>query len=193
MAETMSIRMPEWMKAQLVASAASRRQGKGWTLTQEILRRVYDALRQEREDRRDPPARALCHLLAETIRTVGHSVSPDWRSDPFAYRTVRLAFDRILDEWAPPGEIRPPARRSKAAHGMESVKHPGSVGFYLWGEDEMTPEKMAHMVSSIVLAELTRPPLTEIYPEWKPWTREGEDLEYTMADARRGLQIKKEE
>jgi hypothetical protein len=182
------------MKAQLAASAARRDRGRGWSVTQEILRRIYDAFRKEREDRRDRPARSLSYLLAETISAARHNISPDWRSDPFAYRTVRLAFDRVLDKLAPPGEIRPPARRSKAAHGMEPLALPGSGSFFLWDEEgEITPEKMAHMISDLVLAALARPPLTEVDPSWGPMNREQEDFEYGMSDARRGLQIGKGE
>jgi hypothetical protein len=79
---------------------------------------------------------------------------------------------------------------------MESVAHPGAGTFYLWLPDEdgeITPEKMAHMVSNIVLSALARPSRSHDDPSWKPMSREQEDLEYTMADARRGLQIRKGE
>src|SRR5262249_7827470 len=151
------------MKARLAASAAKRRQGKGWALTQEILKRVRDTFRREREDRRDPPAHGMCHVLAETIRAVGHNVSPEWRSDPFAYRTLRLAFDRILDKLAPPGEIRAPLR-SEGPDGLFPGTLPGSRNFFLLAEgegEEVTPEHVARMISDLVLMALAQPSLND--------------------------------
>src|SRR5262249_3048448 len=127
-------------------------------------------------------------------RAVGHNVSPEWRSDPFAYRALRLAFDRILDKLAPPGEISSP-RRSEGQGSLFPGTLPGSRNFFLLAEgegEEVTPERVARMISDLVLMALAQASLNDEDRSLISRSREQEDFEYGMADARRALEIRRE-
>jgi hypothetical protein len=195
LAETLSFRLPVRMKEQLAASAARRPRG-GWSLTQELLFRLAQTFGKERDARRDPAARALCYLLAEVITSVAFNVRPrDWRSDRFAFQTVRLAFNYLLDTLEPPGEIRAPDRTDEgnpfAALGRLWAV-PGDTRFEI--VQHQTPEDMARFISHVLLSRLAEETVepgegfaTRTIPQSE------RDLEFGMEDARRDLAIRKGE
>jgi hypothetical protein len=196
LSDTLSIRMPADMRAQLVASAG-RRPGGGWSLTQELLHRVQRTFDRERDARRDPAARALCYLLAEVITSVAFNVRPrDWRSDRFAFQTVRLAFNYLLDTLEPPGEIRAPDRTDKgnpfAALGQLWAV-PGDHRFEI--TQHQTPEDMARFISHVLLSRLAEETV-EPAGEWiatRTIPHSEQETEFGMGAARRHLAIRKGE
>jgi hypothetical protein len=183
------------MKAQLAASAATRSRGRSWSVNQEILHRIGATFARERDTRKDPAARALCYLLAEVITSVAFNVRPrDWRSDKFAFQTVRLAFNHLLDTLEPPGEVRAPDRTDKgnpfAALGQLWVV-PGDRQFEI--VQDQTPEDMARFISRVLLsrlAEETVEPTGEGFATRTVLQIE-QEMEFGMGDARRDLAIRK--
>jgi hypothetical protein len=188
LAATLSIRMPADMRAKLGASAARRRNGKGWVLTQEILYRLQHSFDRERDEQRDPASRALCYLLAQVIATVAANVRPrEWRSDPFAFRTMKLAFGQILDALEPKGEIRPPSRvedKGDPFAGIDIWAVSGTGQFMIGGS---TPEEMARFTRDVILMRLAEP--ASQVPGKGTWHQR--DFEFGITDARRDLEIKK--
>jgi hypothetical protein len=188
--------MPVDMKAQLIESAG-RRPGGGWSLTQELLFRLQRTFDKERDARRDPAARALCYLLAEVVTAVAFNVRPrDWRSDRFAFQTVRLAFNHLLDWMEPPGEIRPPDRTDKGNPFAELGQLwvvPGDTRFEI--VQHQKPEDMARFIGNVLLsrlAEATVEPAGEGVATRTIFQSE-RDMEFGMSDARRDLAIRKGE
>lgn len=185
-ASPLSLRMPDEMRAALEASAAKRKPGKSGLLSEEILHRLRLSFVRERDERRDPASTALCRLLTEVILAVANStVGPqDWRSDPWAFEAVRLAFDQILLRLKPPGEMRAPATRQGVwAAGTIPVR------FQL---GEGTPEEMAHFVSDVILMRPTFEAPFEVsrFEENREYSTGGNAFEYTMADAFKALKLK---
>lgn len=131
------------------------------------------------------------------ITTVAFNVRPrPWRSDPFAFQTIRLAFNNILDTLKPPGKIRAPDRTDKGNpfaelgqlwavsgdHRFQIMQHP-------------TPEDMARFISQVLLsrlAEETVEPTGEgIATRTIPQSER--EMEFGMGAARRHLAIRKGE
>jgi hypothetical protein len=181
-ASPLSIRMTDEMRARLEASARHRKGG--ISLSEEILFRIRSSIDRERDEKRDPASRALCYLLAETIAAVASvTAGPNWRSDPYAFQSIKLAFSLVLDDVRPPGEIR--------AHAMQEDKpyagtwvDPSTLKFRLTGG---TPEEMAHFIHGVILMQQLRP-LDEEQAENR--SREQEDFAYDMSHALRNLQLK---
>jgi hypothetical protein len=159
--------MPPDLRKQLESSAADRNGG-GWTLTQELLHRLQRSLDRERDEKRDPAARALCYLLAEIISFVavetGHGgelvtnrvtgdakiiPNSNWRSDPFTFHAVRLAFDLILDALQPAGEMQPPGNPNRGEIHILGERFPIPAH---------TPEDLARSVRDYLLFRLAREP-----------------------------------
>jgi hypothetical protein len=186
------------MKTQLVASAARRDRGRGWSLTQEILFRVQRSFDRERDERRDPAARALCYLLAEVITTVAFNVRPrHWRSDPFAFRTMRLAFNHLLDALEPSGEIQAPARTDEDNPFAELGQLWAIPGDRLLSiQQHQTPGDMARFTSDVLLMRLAQQtvvePAGEGYATRRNISQSEQEMEFGMGAARRHLEIRKE-
>src|SRR5262249_4352217 len=165
----LTVRMPEDLRKQLELSAARRKNGHGWTLTDELVHRLQRSFERERIENRDPAARALGYLLAEVISFVNSTrhdptelvirdgdaefvPNSGWRSDPFYFRAIRLAFDLILDALQPTGEIRPP----------RTAEQPLDGEVHMLGEifpiPAHTPEDLARSVRDIILFQLAREP-----------------------------------
>jgi hypothetical protein len=143
LASTLSVRMPDDMRAQLEAAAKQRHR----SLTQEMLSRLRRSFDRERDEKRDRASRGLCYLLAETIYMIeanAHAgAEPEgWRSDPFVFRTVRLTFDKVLGRLQPPGEIRRPDLADTAIGG----------GSFVVGGD--TPEQMSEIAADVMMMML---------------------------------------
>jgi hypothetical protein len=184
---TLSLRMPADLRAQLERSAAKRRRGEGWSLTQEILRRLHRSLERERDERRDPPSRALCYLLAEVISAVAsNTVGPNWRSHPWSFRAIKQAFGQVLDALEPTGEIRAPVTRQGDPFSGLWAAGAIPVRFQL---GEGTPEEMAHFVRDVILMRM-RQDSYEQPPEAIALTSTQEEFEFGMSDAVRDLKLK---
>jgi hypothetical protein len=184
---TLSLRMPADMRAQLERSAAKRRSGKGWSLTQEILRRLQRSLERERDERRDPPSRAICYLLAEVISAVAsNTVGPNWRSDPWSFRAIKLAFGQVLDALEPTGKIRAPVTRQGDPFSGLWAAGAIPVRFQLGGG---TPEEMAHFVRDVILMRM-RQDAYEEPPGAISLTPTQEEFEFGMSDAVRDLKLR---
>ena len=173
-----SIRMPTDMRAQL--ESAARRSGK--SVTQELLRRLNDSFRRDREKRghRDDASRALCYLLAELIElvnlnTVDNPKPSAWRESPFAFRTIKLAFARLLDALEPKGKI-------KAPEGL--TFGPAIIA-------GSSPDKMAENAAAVILYWLQKPPGLDS-AEGQVFPRKIEQLDFGMKDANRELLSKRE-
>ncbi len=171
LASPLSIRMPHDMRGTL--SAAARASGK--SVTQELLRRLNDSFRRDRDRKRDPASRALCFLLAELIELVKLNTAEnpqpsEWRSNPFAFRSVRLAFAHVMDALEPKGKMRAPTD-VWLSHAMISAD---------------TPEKMAANAAELVLYWLRRPPMSNPIPG-QVFPSKVEQLDFGMHDANREL------
>src|SRR5215510_3323980 len=151
---TLTMRMPNDLRQQLEVAADKR----GESLAQEMIRRLHHSLRREMDVKRDPAPRAMCFLLAQVIETVGLNVRPrEWRADPFAYQTMKLAFNHIVDALAPPGEIKPPSRTVDFREWGLPVEPglswsiPGTGNFAIFHSGHQTPEAMAEFTRDVIL------------------------------------------
>jgi hypothetical protein len=187
LAAVLSVRMPAEMRDKLTVSAG-RRKPKAWSLTQEILFRLQRSFDRERDERRDPASRALCYLLAEVISTVAHnSEEGTWRSNPFAFRSIKLAFGQILDALEPKGEIHPPEKSE------DWWVAPGEPLFQFF--EGNTPDDLARFIRDVILMRLSSDP--EPPTGGGPFatisrTPTQQDFEFGMSDARRHLHPSKE-
>jgi Arc-like DNA binding domain len=184
---TLSLRMPKEMRARFEALAMRGKR----SLTQEILRRLHQSLGRDRDKSRDEAAHALCYLLTEVIAaTAANTAGPNWRSDPFAFRSIRLAFGQVLDALEPPGEIKAPVPNKDDPFSALWV-FPGTLGIQLGGD---TPEEMARFVRSMILTHM-RQARAEADQEGLSMARPSrtaaqEDFEYAMPHAVRYLKLK---
>jgi hypothetical protein len=188
LASVLSVRMPADMRAQLEASAAQRKNGKGWSLTQEMLHRLQLSFDRERDERRDPASRALCYLLAEVISAVArNNVEPgQWRADPFAFRAIKLAFTQIHDALEPKGKIRSPKSQESDDSFAELWSGPGGM---LTSRGQ-TPEDMAQFIRDVILMRIVQAPLEPHPPTGGPFaTVSRTDYEFGMSDASRHLRL----
>jgi hypothetical protein len=122
-----NLRMPIDLRDRLDAVRAES----GRSLTQEVLERLTESLERDQRAKHHPAAIGLSNVLATIITIVSVSVTMRWRENPFAWRTVKLAFDKVMDRYAPAGEIKKP-------HGA----------------DENTPEEAAAVIANIVRLQL---------------------------------------
>ena len=96
-----SVRMPATMRNELKKAARER----GRTEGQELLSRLQGSFNREREKSRDPAMRALCFLFSELAVAVhGNMPEPDWRSDPFLFRTIKIGIAKLLNALEPKGQ-----------------------------------------------------------------------------------------
>ena len=195
-AAQLTIRMPADMRKQLERSAAYRRNGAGWKLTQEMLYRLQRSFDREQDEKRDPAARALGYLLAEVISFVASTKRPfgelvtrdgdtkffpnsNWRSDPFAFHAIRLAFNLILDALQPTGAMRPPRTAEQPLDGEA----------WILGErfpiPANTPEALAKSIRDIILFRLAREP-----SEFAEGSRSREG-QWVMSQAAQALRLKR--
>ena len=116
----LSVRMPADMRAQL--EAAARRSGR--SMSQEVLRRLNSSLSRERNEAGDRATRALCFLISSLAYAV-HWNMPNWRSDRFLFRAVKIGIGKLLDALPEPtGEMETP--RFRTAHADTLLgKSPG--------------------------------------------------------------------
>lgn len=167
----LTIRMPLDLRAALEATAAAE----GRSLTQEIVLRLRNSIR-ERD--RDQQSRALAFLLSETIDVIKGNTVEDWRGNPFAFAALRLAFETILERLQPPGPIEPPAFDPFGGDG------PANAHAIILAAE--TPESLASNVATHVLISLQRGGLHES-KDAHSLTAAQKRVTYGMADASRDL------
>ncbi len=172
----LSIRMPADLRKEL--EAAARDSGK--SVTQELLRRLNDSFQRDRDKNRDPASRALCYLLAELIEIVSQNTfeepkQSEWRNNPFAFRVIKLAFNRALDALEPKGEMHQPDVNWLSLN-------------MIFGD---SPEEMAENAAMAILFLLHRPPTAD-KSIGQVLVPKQEQQHYGMTNAARDLQIDKE-
>jgi hypothetical protein len=83
-------------------------------MSQEVLRRLNSSLSRERNEAGDRATRALCFLISSLAYAV-HWNMPNWRSDRFLFRAVKIGIGKLLDALPEPtGEMETP--RFRTAH-----------------------------------------------------------------------------
>ena len=133
-AQNLTIRIDDDLRAQLEACAAKRaerkqRQGVNWNLSQEVLLRLRCSLDKEREHRRNQAMRNLCWLISDMAKRELLTDLPEqqsWHRDPFTFRAFRVAVTKLLTRLEPPGEMRPP----RILAGAEYFDDPETLGEY---------------------------------------------------------------
>jgi hypothetical protein len=197
----LSIRMPAELRSQL--EAAARRSGK--SLTQEMLTRLDGSLNKDRNKAVDPAMRALCFLFSSLAYAV-HWNMPNWRSDRFLFRGIKIGIGKLLDALEPSGEIKLPDfwRAAHAAAIDESMSELTKA----WPESIIpaiqSPEAMADHAVRVTLQNYASPRPQNwdalrsfaSMPEYQEIggkvLKHQEDLYYGMKDARKDLRIKGE-
>lgn len=200
LASPLSIRMPAEMRAQL--EAAARRSGR--SLSQELLTRLDGSMNKDRNKAVDPAMRALCFLMSSLAYLV-HWNMPNWRSDKFLFRAIKIAIGNLLDALEPGGEMKLPDFWRAAAHAGDESILPGSEKFTKDVEAAIqSPEAMAEYAVWVTMQNFAspRPQNWEALrglasrPEYQEIggkiLKHQEDLYYGMNDARKDLRIKGE-
>jgi Arc-like DNA binding domain len=113
---SLTIRIPDNVRKQLESEAAAR----GRSLAQELLRRVNDTFKEDRDADRDPALRALNYLIAQLgekisggkyrHKTIRARMRSNWRTHPFLFRAFKVAVNKLLDTLEEPaGEVCQPS------------------------------------------------------------------------------------
>jgi hypothetical protein len=100
----MSIRVPAELRAQL--EAAQKRSGRK-SLSDEMLARLNKSFSRDRDKATDPAMRAL-NFLFSTLAYSLHWNIPNWRSDPFLFKAIKIGICKLLDALEPSGEATLP-------------------------------------------------------------------------------------
>jgi Arc-like DNA binding dprotein len=183
----LSLRMPDDMRAQLESAAKKHRPTKR-SLTQELLKRLERSFNEDREKSRDPALRALLYLIGEVAEGVTNpapvrlkNTRPLWHSDPFLFRAFRIAVDKLLDEFEPPGEIKPPPGFVEPADGFEIF----TASKYM-RDIYQSPKTLGGFVAAGIMRALYSPAPADNLADWpRPrWD------DYGMQSASRDLGLK---
>jgi hypothetical protein len=195
----LSVRMSAAMRAQLAAAARRSKR----SLSQELLARLNSSFNQDRSKAVDPAMRALCFLFSSLAYAV-HWNMPNWRSDKFLFRAIKVGINKLLDALEPSGEMRPPDfwrvfADMPIGEGMLEgnevlIKMRDAV------RDSITlaiqsPEAMADYAVRVILENYTspRPQNWEALKEIRDsLLKHQEHFYYGMQDAKRDLRIKGE-
>ena len=176
-ASPLSLRVPKEMREKL-AAAASRHDGKGGSLSEEILRRLKQSFYDER---RDPAVRAFAHPGG------GGRDCEEHRRPGLAVRSMGLPSNQAgirpnSGRFEPPGKIRAPATQGVWAAGAIPVH-------FQLGEE--TPEEMAHFIRNVILTRATYEEPFEVSRFEVTDDSTGANVfEYGMADAFKVLKLK---
>jgi hypothetical protein len=138
-ARPMSIRIDDELRAQLEAAARKNaKQNPTWNVSREMVRRLRQSFRRERDDHRDRAMRAICHLVAETgrrgLRTDDPLEGYGWHRDPFKFKTFKLAIAKLLDAIEPPGEVRMPPECAGLYDSLGPIDTPERLANYIASE-----------------------------------------------------------
>jgi hypothetical protein len=161
----LTVRMPADMRAQLDAAAKER----GWSLTQELLRRVYDSFGHNRGKESDPAARGLEFLISHVADIVHaeHTLSEAWHLDPFMFQAFKHGVAIVLNELTPPGKARPPDLKNFQVFGLGAHKNPEVIRQFRQriADAYKTPEGAGQFAAESVLQLLFSP--LEMLKDWK--------------------------
>jgi hypothetical protein len=211
-----SVRMPQDMRTQL--EAAARRSGR--SVSQELLTRLDISLNKDRNKAVDPAMRAINFLISSLAYAV-HWNMPNWRSDRFLFRAIKIGINKLLDALEPSGEMKLPDFWRAYADMLNDENTFEGNETLLKARDAMrkqiieairSPEAMADHAVSATLQNYASPrpqknfeALRENWedmrglaslPGWKEISgkilKHQEDLYYGMNDARKDLRIKGE-
>jgi hypothetical protein len=103
LSSSLTIRIPDDMRRQLESEAAARNQ----SIAQVLLWHLRRSFNRSGELERHSSIRAFCFLISELADRIGQG-NPEWRHDPFKFKTFRIAVAKLLDVFQPVGEIRAP-------------------------------------------------------------------------------------
>jgi hypothetical protein len=188
--------MPADMRAQLEAAAKER----GWSLSQELLSRVYDSFGHNRGKERDPAVRALGALISFVAGNVhaDHTLSKKWHVDPFLFRAFKHGVAALLDALTPPGKVRPPNLKDFQLPGLGAYKDSEAVRQFRQSfvDAYKTPKGAGEHAAENVLLMLVSP--LEMLKDWKsenfdtqhPDYGKSKDMDssfYAMSNVRRDL------
>jgi hypothetical protein len=187
----LSIRMSEEMRRELEAAARAR----GWSVSQEILRRIQETFRYDRDRTRDPAMRALCFLIAQLAGEIAGLTDEkgqpafDWRTNPFFFRAFKLGIAKLLDALEPAGEIRSQQAMLDAELHLESTGGPAIMKIFKATYEN--PEVRADTAVRNLLSNLMQPRFdTRYFDEVAPNHKASGQREYFgFLDARRALQV----
>ena len=107
LSSTLTIRIPDDMRKQLEDEAVAR----GDSMAQRLLWHLRRSFNREGELERHSSIRAFCFLISELADQIRWTAGPHmgkWHSDPFLFRTFKIAVTKLLDTFEPAGEMRPP-------------------------------------------------------------------------------------
>lgn len=136
-----TVRLPDDMRAQLKAAADDN----GRTLTDELQDRLSRSFERDRELDRDPASYSLSYLLGRVINTAAATTVGKWRDSPYVWETVRIAFDEIMRNYAPPGEIGLPDRPGYGDTPEQTAKFiVATIGLQLIAPDLAIPDDQEH-------------------------------------------------
>ena len=185
----MTVRMPSDLRGQLERSAEK----KGWSLSQELLWRLDSSYKKQRNrERATPVTRALSFLFGELISRVAFpDRSGGWHRNPFLFRALRLAIDKLLEALEPPGDVQGPYEEGLELYAHSHFSSEEIVASY------MTPEARADLAAKQLLDALMRPDprmetgLRELrsHPVHGPVAEMLLDDFYGFADVRRDMGI----
>jgi hypothetical protein len=117
LASPFSLRMPNEMRERLKLEAAAR----NWSEGQELLRRLQDSFNRDMDRENDPALQGLLFFIAQIAEAVSLvdlaeskylrvQLLTTWRTDPFLFKTFKIAVAKFLDDLAvPKGRIRLPS------------------------------------------------------------------------------------
>ena len=91
----------------------------GQSVSQVAERLLILGLKTKRDREKDDPMRALSFLIDQLAITVSAypagGAALNWRTNPFIFKSLRLAIYGLMKRLAPPGEIRAPAPSAQLA------------------------------------------------------------------------------
>jgi hypothetical protein len=148
----LTIRMPDDLRGELERSAKKR----GWSLTQELLWRLESSYWEERDQGRQPAARALCFLVNQIASRVGFFNYAKWHRNPFAFRAFRLAVNLVLEALEPAGDMQNPYKPPPGSDVRVLIGGTAASSF-------KTPEEFADHMAKMIMDEIlhTRPRMEE--------------------------------
>jgi hypothetical protein len=193
----MSIRVPAELRAQL--EAAARRRGRN--VSEELLARLNSSFQRERDKAVDPAMRAL-NFLFSTLAYSVHWNMPNWRSDAFLFKAIKIGIAKLLDALEPGGDADlPDFWRAAATMSPDIIFRPVLED---WMRATQSPEDMADYAVRNTLHSFVSPrPLQNSEalrglastPGWEELggriLRDQEGHFYGMKDAKRDLAITK--
>jgi len=142
-----SLRMPNEMRERLKLEAAAR----DWSEGQELLRRLQESFNRDRDREHDPALQGLLFFIAQIAEAVSLAdlaeskylrarLLTTWRTDPFLFRTFKIAVAKFLDQLSVPrGRVRLP-----------SMLGPKSMPDDWDGKPIRTPEAFAKWIAEMV-------------------------------------------